>query len=434
MDSILDVGGKFVEADSIKSYEYVENLPTSGSNLNTAGTITIHIESQDEFYHPRRSYLLVEGELIKAANSARYTAAADIALCNNGVMHLFSNARYELGGQEIENVNNPGIAGVLMGSAKLPFDYAAGAGLMQCWAPNTSDSQLINEKGYEARKKYIIAKSVPIGTFSFIVELDNVFGFVEDYSKITYGMRHKLTLVRKSDNDTILRTAQCPDAGKVNLTKIAWIMPRVIPSDDVKTKLYKMIEEKRSIDVGFRMRQYNVAEIPKSVTSFNWQLGVRTAPQKPRHILVALQEDRSDNQQKDASVFDNLNVSQMSVVLNDTKYPARDVRADFSKHQFLEYYRMFSSFAQDYYGIDPLTSGNFMDPLTYKTLYPIFYFDVSKQSERFRESVVNVTINMRFGGSGIPKKVVAHALIISDRRMIFKSDGAKMNIKDYTES
>ena len=48
MDSILDVGGKFVEADSIKSYEYVENLPTSGSNLNTAGTITIHIESQDE--------------------------------------------------------------------------------------------------------------------------------------------------------------------------------------------------------------------------------------------------------------------------------------------------------------------------------------------------------------------------------------------------
>ena len=79
-------------------------------------------------------------------------------------------------------------------------------------------------------------------------------------------------------------------------------------------------------------------------------------------------------------------------------------------------------------------SGNFMDPLTYKALYPIFYFDVSKQSERFRQSVVDVTINMRFGGSGIPKKVVAHAWIISDRRMIFKSDGSKMNIKDYTES
>ena len=182
------------------------------------------------------------------------------------------------------------------------------------------------------------------------------------------------------------------------------------------------------------MRQCNVADIPQNVTSFDWRLGVRTAPEKPRHILIALQADKSDNQEKDASVFDNLNVSQMSVVLNDTKYPARDVRADFSKHQFMEYYRMFSSFARDYYGIDPLNSGNFMDPLTYKTLYPIFYFDVSKQSERFRQGVVDVTINMRFDGNGIPKKVVAHALIISDRRMIFKSDGNKMNIKDYADS
>ena len=433
MDSILNVDEKIVEADTIKSYEYNEYLPTSGSNLNTPGTITIHIESQDEFYHPRRSYLLVEGELIKAADGKRYANTADIALCNNGIMHLFSNARYEIAGQEIENVNNPGIAGVLMGTAKLPFDYAAGAGLMQCWAPNTADSQLIDKKGYEARKKYIIAKSNPTGTFSFIVELDNVFGFIDDYSKITYGMRHKLTLVRKSDNDAIFR-ASGVDAGKVNLTKLAWIMPRVIPSDETKLKLNTMIKDKGSMDVGFRMRQCNVAEIPQNVTSFDWRLGVRTAPEKPRHILIALQEDKTDNQEKDASVFDNLNVSQMSVVLNDTKYPARDIRADFSKHQFMEYYRMFSGFAQDYYGIDPLNSGNFMDPLTYKTLYPIFYFDVSKQIEIFQQGVVDVTINMRFDGNGIPKKVVAHALIISDRRMIFKSDGNKMNIKDYTDS
>ena len=113
------------------------------------------------------------------------------------------------------------------------------------------------------------------------------------------------------------------------------------------------------------MRQCNVAEIPQSVTSFDWRLGVRTAPEKPRHILIALQEEKSDNQEKDASVFDNLNLQQMSVVLNDTKYPGRDVRADFSKHQFMEYYYMFSSFAQDYYSIDPLMSGNFMDPLTF---------------------------------------------------------------------
>ena len=60
---------------------------------------------------------------------------------------------YEIAEQEIENINNPGIAGVLMGAAKFSLDYSTGAGLMQCWAPNTADSQLINTKGYEARKK-----------------------------------------------------------------------------------------------------------------------------------------------------------------------------------------------------------------------------------------------------------------------------------------
>ena len=152
MDSILDIDDVFTEEDSIESYEYTEYLPTSGSNLNIPGTITIHIESQNEFYHPRRCFLLVEGELVQA-DAKRYTAASDIGLCNNGIMHLFSNAKYEIAGREIENVNNPAIAGVLMGAAKYPFGYSAGGGLMQCWAPNTADSQVIGTKGYEVIKK-----------------------------------------------------------------------------------------------------------------------------------------------------------------------------------------------------------------------------------------------------------------------------------------
>ena len=65
--SILNIKEKLTEADAIKSYEYNEYLPTSGSNLNVPGTIAIHIESQDEFYHPEKSYLLVEGDLLKKA-------------------------------------------------------------------------------------------------------------------------------------------------------------------------------------------------------------------------------------------------------------------------------------------------------------------------------------------------------------------------------
>ena len=73
----------------------------------------------------------------------RYAGADAIVLANNGVMHLFSNVKYELAGQGIESVNKPGIAGVLMGIAKYPYDYAYGTGLIHCWSPETSDGVLM---------------------------------------------------------------------------------------------------------------------------------------------------------------------------------------------------------------------------------------------------------------------------------------------------
>ena len=76
------------------------------------------------------------------------------------------------------------------------------------------------ERGFARRQEYIIAKSVPRGSFRFSVELENLFGFCEDYDQVVYGMRHKLTLVRKNNDDAIQRITVA-GAGKVELTKVA---------------------------------------------------------------------------------------------------------------------------------------------------------------------------------------------------------------------
>ena len=424
-DSILNFQEKYTDSDAIKSYEYNEYQPTSGSNLNIPGNITIHIENQDEFYHPRRSYLLVEGNLLKAGAAGVYAAVDAVALASNGVMHLFSNVKYELAGQEIESVNNPGIAGVLMGTSKRSYGYGSGAGMVECWSPQQVDTVLGN-RGFARRQEYIIAKADPRGSFSFAIELENIFGFCEDYDKIVYGMRHKLTLVRKNDDDAIQRT-NLADAGKVVLSKVAWVMPRVHPNDAKKFGLYKSIESKVVLDAAFRMRQCSSAEIPPQAQIFDWRLGVRTAPEKPRHLLIAFQNDRVGQQEKNPSQFDHLSATEVSVILNDTKYPAHDVIADFPKHKYVEYYNMFTEFTRDYYGLDPLTASSFVDIVTYKEEFPIFYIDVSKQSERISQSVVDIKIKMRFAAN-VGADVVAHALLISDRKLKFQSDGRKMNV------
>ena len=79
---------------------------------------------------------------------------------------------------------------------------------------------------------------------------------------------------------------------------------------------------------------------------------------------------------------------------------------------------MFTELAREYYGLNPLIVGNFVDIITYKEEFPVFYFEVSKQSERVSQSVVDIKIRIRFA-ENVRANVVAYALIISDRRLKF---------------
>ena len=93
--------------ESIKSYEYDEYQPITGTQLNSAGQITITIENQDQFLHLHNIYLLIEGDVLKA-DDTRYADADLIALTNNGLMYLFSSMKLTLAGQMEEHVNYPG--------------------------------------------------------------------------------------------------------------------------------------------------------------------------------------------------------------------------------------------------------------------------------------------------------------------------------------
>ena len=54
-------------------------------------------------------------------------------------------------------------------------------------------------------------------------------------------------------------------------------------------------------------------------------------------------------------------------------------------------------------------------------------FDVSKQSERLAEGVVDLTVKMDFSVN-CPANTQAYPLVISDRMSKFKSDGLKVSV------
>ena len=277
--------------DSIDKYEDIEYEPVAGTNLNSSGAdIRLTIETQDIFTHPSESFLIIEG-VLKKHDDTLYDAADLITLTNNGIMHLFKRIRYDVSGQEIENIMNVGQATTMLGLLKYPDDFSKSKGLNQLWYKDTTVNANNNNNGFSIRRNYIFVNADPIGTFSFKIPLKHIFEFCEDYDKVVYGLKHNLTLTRNND-DAILKTPNRAGGvdvvadGKVILSKVSWFMPHVTPADKDKMELYKIIERKEKIPVGYRMIQCDSATIPQNSTSFSWRLSVKSSPEVPRFIIV----------------------------------------------------------------------------------------------------------------------------------------------------
>ena len=160
-------------------------------------------------------------------------------------------------------------------------------------------------------------------------------------------------------------------------------------------------------------------------TTFAWRLGVKNAPEKPRWIVIGFQAGKSVDQTQNPAIFDHLNLKNMYVMLNSTSYPAVDYNHSFANQQFNRAYGDASLVGIRYFGMDELITRSNISPADYKTLYPLFVFDVSKQSEKLKSSVVDVQIRAIFN-QAVPAGTQAYAVVMSDKLLTFQSDGSKM--------
>ena len=433
MADILQITEDIPVDDSIYEYEYKEYNPIAGAPLNR-GSIVITIESQDIYTHPAESFLIVEGKLVKNADGGVYNADTLITLINNGIMYLFSDVRYHLASHEIEVLQNPGHATTILGMLKFPDDFSKSQGLNQCWIKDTGEGNTVVDgnnpnEGFKLRRNYIINMPASRGHFCFKIPLKHFLGFCEDYKKILYGMQQRLTLTRTGDDNAIFR-ANGVDVGKVDIERIRWFMPHVIPSDAYRLQLDKIIEKKEKIPVGYRMLQCDNTSI--TGTEFTWRLGVKSSPDIPRFIIVGFQIERNNNQEKNPARFDNCDIGNIYVTLNAKRYPDTDYDINFNDNRFCRIYGDSSTFRKKFYNMDELVSNHNINPVDYKNLYPIFVFDVTKQSEKLKTAVSDIHVKMRFNTNPAldrdnnPRNVMAYAVIISDRLFHFVSDGSKI--------
>ena len=433
MADILQITEDIPIDDSIYEYEYKEYNPITGTDFNR-GSIVITIESQDIYTHPAESFLNIEGQLLKNDDTL-YLQNDNVALINNGIMYLFSDVRYHLASHEIEVLQNPGHATTMLGMLKYPDDFTKSQGLNQVWAPDQKVGTPVvgDNEGFKMRRDYII--NMPVGNdnkgkFNFKIPLKHFLGFCEDYKKILYGMQQRLTLTRTSNDNAIFKGNAAAGGvavdGKVKINKISWFMPHVIPSDAYRLQLDKIIEKKEKIPVGYRMLQCDNLPVPPGVGTFTWRLGVKSSPDIPRFIIVGFQTEKHNDQTKNPAIFDHCQVRNIYVTLNAKRYPDTDYENDFTINKYSRIYGDAALFRKKFYNMDELVSNSGINPANYNNLYPLFVFDVTKQSEKLKTSISDIHIKASFNGDNPQADTIAYAVIISDRLFHFVSDGSKI--------
>ncbi len=401
------------EDGSIKEFEYYEFFPAPSNNsLNSTGNIKIVIEQQDLFTLPSEGYLYFEGELAKKVGDFTDDDKNDVALINNSMMYLFGNITYYLGAQGVENINNPGQTSTMMGMLKYSPAQSATEGLSMCWLPDLDYDDNKQNDSMDKRANF--------KRFSFNVPLKHIFGFMEDYNKILYGLKQEVRLQRVINNDFIqVKDGTNKKDFKITLSKTSLYMPIIKPSLEEENRLYKFIDNKSVVDILFRGRFTQTYNLLENSDRLDWSFQNTTG--KPRYLIIGFQKESELNSK---SNFSNLELEQIHVELNTRRYPNQDLDINFVDNKYSRIFKESYDFKRKFYDTDEPSS---ISMLSFKTLYPIFVVDVSKHEDRTNMSNIDIKVKAKLNKA--PKEpVTVYGTLISDINMKLESTGKRFNI------
>jgi len=119
----------------------------------------------------------------------------------------------------------------------------------------------------------------------------------------------------------------------------------------------------------------------------------------------------------------------MFAMLNFRRYLEIDYDdTNFTQQKFARVYEDAAVFRTKFYHLEDLISHPNITPADYKELFPMFVFDVTKQSEKLKNSVIDMKIKAQFS-ENVAVNTEAFAVVISDKSLIFQSDGNKMRVE-----
>ena len=457
----LQISEENLEDNSIQEFEYIEYLPRDSNNMNKDGQHIIETKDEDVFLLPHKAFLEIRGRLQTTAD-ANYAAGAVVSLVNNG-WSLFQKAQYQINHKDVENINQylPQ-ACTIMNTVMFSDDYSRSTASNMLWFKDTGRGDTTLKQTLEivaddanpaavrtgirnaitrlnsnstANLSFTARHAITTGNkqITMMLPLSQIFGFCRDIDKVFRGVKHSLVLDRATPDQYIMK-ANGADAGKFNINHISMWMPKVVPSLSVASSIESKMVQGYIKNLFFEQTQIYKSTFQANITNTTWRIATYPGSETPRHVFIAFQSsEREASQDINNMIFDHANLRRISCRINSTQFPDREFEVDFrtESQNFSRSYMSFLDAVNKYQDTD---TGCQLSSSDWAGLYPIHHFDVSKQTERMKNSPADIEIRFALGGNfrniantaDVPFNVFA--VVLSDRFLQLESMSGRMNV------
>ena len=402
---MFSLKNKYTLEKPIHKIDFIKYNPSSLATVNiTNSNISVSLPREDAYICLQNSFISLEFEVLKN-NDSRYIDGDEISLVNFGPISLFSEAKLTTSsGKHLEKVDNLHAVSLIH---KLLTSTKSTSQLMYGFEEDTT-----------IRKQELTDNKNEKGTFFVRIKLKDLFGFA-DQEKITYGLGYTLTLKRNTNNDAILRSVGV-DAAKVVIKDIGWYIPHYVPSIENQQLVMDQILNKDPTELSYTERIIFRKEVN---TNSNWTFELGSAgTSTPTFVIVGFQaRNKIDSQVHDNAVFDRLPISNAVCKIGSEKYPDDGIECDYDRDKYDQAY----SEIENFYHLNSETSllNPFIDLHKFRTNYPLFVFDLSKQKDYIASQPIR--LEFKFNAAFGVADYVAYALVLTPKLISISSDGQR---------
>ena len=192
------------------------------------------------------------------------------------------------------------------------------------------------------------------GHMYMMVNMSDLFGFVNDLEKSIYGLEFKVMLKWNNKDRALFRVDAGAGAvandGNIDIRYILWCFSSSDPGNDNRIIVQKGWNKENNVDFCYYERKTFYKNVPNATNSF-FDLDMEGGMERPKYIIIGFENNNVNYQTHDASTFDMMNVFEWHCKIGSDFYPEDRMSFNYGTNHWNEAFKEIVNFYKDYNGL-----------------------------------------------------------------------------------